>query len=54
TEIINPILEKELKTDAEIRKLWSESIHCYNQRQMINKANEVYDFIIVGAGTAGC
>ncbi|CAI2198830.1 6477_t:CDS:1, partial [Funneliformis geosporum] len=50
---INSKLANELETDANIRKLWSESIHCRGQRQTFNKANEVYDFIIVGAGTAG-
>ncbi|CAI2169856.1 14435_t:CDS:2 [Funneliformis geosporum] len=53
-ESFHPKLENELKLDAEIRNLWSESIHCRNQRQMFDKANEIYDFIIVGAGTAGC
>ncbi|CAG8586115.1 1502_t:CDS:2 [Funneliformis caledonium] len=53
-ETINSILEKELKIDAEIRNLWSESIHCRDQRQTFKKTNEIYDFIIVGAGTAGC
>ena len=53
-KIINPNLEKELKIDAEIRNLWSDCIHYRNQRQTFNKKNEFYDFIIVGAGTAGC
>ena len=51
---INPKLAEELKNDAEIRNLWSESIHSRDQRQTFNKINEIYDFIIVGAGTAGC
>ncbi|CAG8695283.1 3542_t:CDS:2, partial [Funneliformis mosseae] len=38
--------------DAEIRNLWSESINYRDQRQKSN--DEIYDFIIVGAGTAGC
>ncbi|CAI2174665.1 6612_t:CDS:2, partial [Funneliformis geosporum] len=54
TEAIDSKLAKELNADAEIRKLWSQSIHCRDKRQTFNKANEVYDFIIVGAGTAGC
>ncbi|CAI2169797.1 19038_t:CDS:2 [Funneliformis geosporum] len=40
--------------NAEIRNLWSESIHCRDQRQKFNEADEIYDFIIIGAGTAGC
>ena len=47
-------LDKKLKDDAEIRNLWSESIHHRNQQQTFKKTNEFYDFIIVGAGTAGC
>ena len=54
TETINPILDKELKDDAEIRNLWLESIHYRDKRQTFNKTNKFYDFIIVGAGTAGC
>ncbi len=54
TEIIDPKLAEELKKDAEIRNPWSESIHSRDQRQTFNKINEIYDFIIVGAGTAGC
>ncbi len=52
--IINPKLAEELKSDAEIRNLWSESIYSRDQRQAFNKIDEIYDFIIVGAGTAGC
>ncbi|CAI2172464.1 18842_t:CDS:2 [Funneliformis geosporum] len=40
--------------NADIRNLWSESIHYRDQRQKFDKADEIYDFIIVGAGTAGC
>ncbi|PKY22845.1 alcohol oxidase [Rhizophagus irregularis] len=47
-------LDKELKDDAEIRNLWLESIHIRDQQQIFKKTNEFYDFIIVGAGTAGC
>src|ERR1044072_9985903 len=54
TQTINPILDKELKADAEIRKLWSEIIHYRDKCQTFNKTNKIYDFIIVGAGTAGC
>src|SRR5215470_8659092 len=51
---INPKLAEELKTDAEIRDLWSKSIHDRNQCAKFKKINEIYDFIIVGAGSAGC
>ena len=54
SKTINPKLAEELKSDAEIRNLWSESIHSRDQRQTFNKIDEIYDFIIVGAGTAGC
>ncbi|PKC00510.1 hypothetical protein RhiirA5_428079, partial [Rhizophagus irregularis] len=47
-------LDKELKDDAEIRNLWLESIHIRDQQKIFKKTNEFYDFIIVGAGTAGC
>ncbi|CAB4484330.1 alcohol oxidase [Rhizophagus irregularis] len=47
-------LDKELKDDAEIRNLWLEGIHNRDHRQTFKKINEFYDFIIVGAGTAGC
>ena len=47
-------LDKELKDDAEIRNLWLEGIHNRDHRQTFKKTNEFYDFIIVGAGTAGC
>ncbi|CAG8657498.1 12662_t:CDS:2, partial [Racocetra fulgida] len=47
-------LYDDLKTDAEIRKLWSESIYKRDERRKFSKIKEVYDFIIVGAGTAGC
>ncbi|RIA83811.1 GMC oxidoreductase [Glomus cerebriforme] len=50
----NSNLDEELKIDAEIRNLWSESIHDRGQRKTFNKTKEFYDFIIVGAGTAGC
>ncbi|RIA86617.1 GMC oxidoreductase [Glomus cerebriforme] len=45
---------KESKIDTEIRDLWLESIRNRDQRQPFKKTNEFYDFIIVGAGTAGC
>src|SRR6266542_2161796 len=47
-------LTERLKTDTEIRNLWLESVQSRDQRQTFNKINEIYDFIIVGAGTAGC
>ncbi|KAF0348683.1 alcohol oxidase [Gigaspora margarita] len=47
-------LYDDLKADAEIRKLWSESIYKRDERRTFSKIKEVYDFIIVGAGTAGC
>ncbi|CAG8531120.1 3511_t:CDS:2 [Funneliformis caledonium] len=53
-ETIHPKLTKKLKIDAEIRNLWSESIHRRDQCQTFMKTDEIYDFIIVGAGTAGC
>ncbi|CAG8631072.1 10949_t:CDS:2, partial [Funneliformis caledonium] len=40
--------------NADTRNLWSEYINYRDQRQKFNKADEMYDFIIVGAGTAGC
>ncbi|CAG8728569.1 21205_t:CDS:2, partial [Racocetra persica] len=42
-----------LKYDEKIRNLWSESIHNRSKRHNI-RADAFYDFIIVGAGTAGC
>ncbi|RIA86614.1 GMC oxidoreductase, partial [Glomus cerebriforme] len=45
------LLEKE---STEIRDLWLKSIRNRDQRQPFKKTNEFYDFIIVGAGTAGC
>ncbi|GBC06446.1 hypothetical protein RclHR1_06830014 [Rhizophagus clarus] len=45
---------KELNDDAIIRNLWSEGLHDLDQRQTFKKNIEFYDFIIVGAGTAGC
>ncbi|GBC07871.1 hypothetical protein RclHR1_07740010 [Rhizophagus clarus] len=45
---------KELNDDAEIRNLWLEGIHNLDQRQAPKKNKDFYDFIIVGAGTAGC
>ncbi|RIA86616.1 GMC oxidoreductase [Glomus cerebriforme] len=48
------LLEKESKINTEIRDLWLESIRNRDQRQPFKKTNEFYDFIIVGAGTAGC
>ncbi|CAB4466914.1 unnamed protein product [Rhizophagus irregularis] len=47
-------LDKELKDDAEIRDLWLEGIYNRDHRQTFKKTNEFYDFIIIGAGTAGC
>ncbi|RHZ85265.1 hypothetical protein Glove_67g129 [Diversispora epigaea] len=43
-----------LEDDAEIRKLWSESIYNRDRQQPFDDDDEFYDFIIVGAGTAGC
>ena len=51
---VDPKLSEELKNDADVRNLWSESIHFRDRCQTFNKINEIYDFIIVGAGTAGC
>ncbi|GBC07870.1 hypothetical protein RclHR1_07740009 [Rhizophagus clarus] len=44
-------LDKDLKDDTEIRNLWLEGI---NKQRKFKETNEFYDFIIVGAGTAGC
>ncbi|CAG8757213.1 12917_t:CDS:2, partial [Gigaspora margarita] len=45
--------EKDLKNDAKIRELWMKSI-CDHDKHAKFKIKETYDFIIVGAGTAGC
>ncbi|CAG8734008.1 14965_t:CDS:1, partial [Acaulospora morrowiae] len=51
---IDPELIKELKFDTDIRDLWSKSVYDRDRREIFEKIDEIYDFIIVGAGTAGC
>ncbi|CAG8639197.1 12015_t:CDS:2 [Racocetra fulgida] len=48
------LLNKDLDDDVEIRRLWSESIYNQDYQQTFVKTDEFYDFIIIGAGTAGC
>ncbi|CAG8838113.1 4890_t:CDS:1, partial [Racocetra persica] len=43
-----------LDDDVEIRRLWTESIYSQDLQQTFVKTDEFYDFIIIGAGTAGC
>ncbi|CAG8461820.1 4484_t:CDS:2 [Cetraspora pellucida] len=45
--------QEELKKDAKIRELWMKNI-CDHDKHAKFKTKEFYDFIIVGAGTAGC
>ncbi|CAG8848057.1 6289_t:CDS:1, partial [Racocetra persica] len=45
--------QEELKEDAKIRELWMKNI-CDHDKHAKFKTKEIYDFIIVGAGTAGC
>ena len=42
-----------LQQDAITRELWSQSVD-YKNRILFTRPKEVYDFIIVGAGSAGC
>ncbi|RIB22971.1 GMC oxidoreductase [Gigaspora rosea] len=45
--------QEDLKKDAKIRELWMKNI-CDHDKHAKFKIKETYDFIIVGAGTAGC
>ncbi|KAF0432790.1 alcohol oxidase [Gigaspora margarita] len=45
--------QEDLKKDAKIRELWKKNI-CNHDKHAKFKIEETYDFIIVGAGTAGC
>ncbi|CAG8501398.1 5473_t:CDS:2 [Racocetra fulgida] len=45
--------QEDLKNDAKIRELWIKNV-CDHNKQPNIKTKEIYDFIIVGAGTAGC
>ncbi|CAG8485807.1 5062_t:CDS:2 [Cetraspora pellucida] len=45
--------QEELKKDAKIRELWMKNI-CDHDKHAKFKTKEIFDFIIVGAGTAGC
>ncbi|CAG8697678.1 3342_t:CDS:2, partial [Gigaspora margarita] len=45
--------QEDLKNDAKIRELWMKNI-CDHDKYAKFKIKETYDFIIVGAGTAGC
>ncbi|CAG8699710.1 2919_t:CDS:2, partial [Racocetra fulgida] len=45
--------QEELNEDAKIRELWMKNI-CDHDKHAKFKTKEIYDFIIVGAGTAGC
>ncbi|CAG8792759.1 32107_t:CDS:1, partial [Racocetra persica] len=53
----NPIIteksQEELKRDAKLRELWIKNV-CDHDKHAKFKTKEIYDFIIVGAGTAGC
>src|SRR6266498_4165376 len=42
-----------LQQDAITRELWSQSVD-YKNRIRFTRPKEVYDFIIIGAGSAGC
>ncbi|CAG8799481.1 33058_t:CDS:2 [Gigaspora margarita] len=45
--------QEDLKKDAKIRELWMKNI-CDHDKHAKFKIKETYDFIIIGAGTAGC
>ncbi|CAG8476323.1 6844_t:CDS:2 [Dentiscutata heterogama] len=45
--------QEDLMNDAKIRECWIKNV-CDNDKYAKFKTKEIYDFIIVGAGTAGC
>ncbi|CAG8464835.1 7662_t:CDS:2 [Dentiscutata heterogama] len=46
-------IQEDLKNDAKIRECWIKNV-CDHDKYAKFKTKEIYDFIIVGAGTAGC
>ncbi|RIB22981.1 GMC oxidoreductase [Gigaspora rosea] len=56
SQTVPSVIEKnqeDLKKDAKIRELWMKNI-CDHDKHAKFKIKETYDFIIIGAGTAGC
>ncbi|CAI2183514.1 1849_t:CDS:10 [Funneliformis geosporum] len=43
----------QLQQEAKARELWSQSVE-YTNRIIFTRPKEIYDFIIIGAGSAGC
>ncbi|CAG8696915.1 32807_t:CDS:2 [Gigaspora margarita] len=56
SQTVSSIIEKnqeDLKKDAKIQELWVKNICDYDKHAKF-KIKETYNFIIIGAGTAGC